>query len=370
VTTVAASIDPFFFMAKGPRPQIQVPSGADLGSTCVGATSAGTVNVCNTGKEDLVVSAITSSNPRFSVTAPSAGFPVTISHDFCFPFQVVFNAAATGAQSATLTIQSNDPDHPNLDVAVNGSGAEPDIRVTGSPDFGVVSAWSPGEKTLSVCNTGGCDLSVTSAAVACADFTLVHDPFPATISHDSCLDLVVRFTPVQPGRKSCNLTVTSNDPDTPAVSRTLTARTPPFFSLHAGLADPHGALHSVTKQGSTFNLDFVYPFLPRWAWDVRLGRSSLDGRAGQPDIDVSSLSANARLTFNPGAPVHLFLNAGLGLYHFEPGSFEGGGNLGAGVNFPIGPRFALEATYNYHSAFTATPNLKFDQVQLGLLISF
>lgn len=368
--TVSPSIDPFFFSVKEPAPQIQVPGGVDLGQACVGANDSGTLNACNTGIADLIVDAITSSSPRFTVTAPSAGYPVVISHDFCFPFQVVFNAAATGPQSATLTISSNDPDHPNTSVAVLGNGAEPDIRVTGSPDLGVVSAWTHGEKTLSVCDTGGCGLSVASASAGCADFTLIHNPFPATVSHDSCLDLVVRFTPTRPGLRSCNLTVSSDDPDTPVVSRTLTARTPPFFSLHAGLANPHGALHGVAKQGSTFNLDLVYPFRPRWAWDVRLGFSKLDGRSGHPDTDLASLSANAKLTLNPGAPVHVFLNAGLGLYHFDPGAFEAGGNVGFGLKVPVGRRFALEATYNYHSTFTAAPNLALDQVQLGLLISF
>jgi len=59
------------------------------------------------------------------------------------------------------------------------------------------------------------------------------------------------------------------------VSRTLTARTPPFLSLHAGLAVPRGALHSIAKQGSTLHLDFVYPWTPKWTWDVRLGSSTM-----------------------------------------------------------------------------------------------
>jgi len=351
-------------------PQIQVPGSVDLGDTCTGASHAGTLNVCNTGKSDLIVAAITSSNPKFSVTVPSSGYPVTISHDFCFPFQVAFNPAAAGPQSATLTIPSNDPAKPNTTVQVTGNGTEPDIRVTGATDFGVASAWKPAERTLSVCNVGTCPLSVASAAVGCGDFTLVNNPFPAAVGPGSCLNLVARFTPVLPGAKSCGLTIASNDPDTPIVSRTLTARTPPFLSLHAGLADPHGALHHIAKQGSTFHLDFVYPWQPQWAWDVRVGSSRFDGRAGNPDTDVSTLSANAKFTVNPGAPVHLFLNGGLGLYHFHPGDFEGGGNLGLGLNVPLDRRFALELTYNYDWALTASPTLDFSQVQLGLLVSF
>jgi hypothetical protein len=362
-------LDPIFFSVRT-GPQIQVPGDVALGDVCVGSTGSGTLHVCNTGKEDLVVTAIASSNPAVSVTPPSAGFPVTISHDFCFPFQVVFAAAAAGPQSATLTISSNDLGAPSTTVQVSGNGTEQNIQVAGSTDFGVASAWMPAERTVGVCNAGACTLTVTGATVSCPDFTLVGAPVPAALGPGACLDLVVRFTPQLPGAKSCTLDIASDDPDSPVVSRTLTARTPPFFSVHAGLVDPHGALAAVADQGSTVNLDFVYNFLPNWAWDLRLGGSSFDGTAGSPDTDVSTLSANAKFTFNPAAPVRVFLNGGLGLYHFSPGDFEGGGNLGLGLNIPAGALFAIEATYNYHSAFTAAPDLEFSQVQLGLLISF
>jgi hypothetical protein len=33
----------------------------------------------------------------------------------------------------------------------------------------------------------------------------------------------------------------------------------------------------------------------------------------------------------------------------------------------VGPRFAIEGTYNYHEVFTPSPNLRFSQFQVGLL---
>ena len=68
--------------------------------------------------------------------------------------------------------------------------------------------------------------------------------------------------------------------------------------------------------------------------------------------------------------MRLFVNGGVGAYHFDPGNFEGGGNLGLGLNVPAGPRFAIEATYNYHWVFTASPTLRFSQFQAGVLFSF
>jgi hypothetical protein len=82
------------------------------------------------------------------------------------------------------------------------------------------------------------------------------------------------------------------------------------------------------------------------------------------------VGANVRFTVNPAAPVRFFVNGGPGLFHFTPGDVEGGFNLGAGLNIPAGRRFAFEGTYDYHLAFTASPNLEFSQFQAGLLISF
>ncbi len=209
-------------------PQIQVPGNVAFADTCVGATSFATLDVCNTGAENLEVNSISSSNAQFAVTTPSSGFPVVISPDFCFPFQIRFTPTSAGLKTSNLTIASNDPANPSVTVQATGTGTVGDIRVTGSTDFGDVCAETQSEKTLSVCNVGACNLNVTSVAFdpACPDFTLVNNPFPAPVSPDSCLDVVIRFTPTSPGPKSCNLVITSDDPDTPIIIKTVTANTP------------------------------------------------------------------------------------------------------------------------------------------------
>src|SRR6185295_14640912 len=102
----------------------------------------------------------------------------------------------------------------------------------------------------------------------------------------------VAFTPVLPGKKSCRLTLATDDPDTPGVTRQLTGRTPPSIGLSAGLADPHGALSHVARQGSSLQLDFLYAWAPRWAWEVHLGAARFDGRGTLPDTDLATVGAN------------------------------------------------------------------------------
>jgi len=173
---------------------------------------------------------------------------------------------------------------------------------------------------------------------------------------------------------------TSNNPDLNArfdvqLDRVSSAPPPPptsanFFSIHGGIARPHGSLASVTNQGWTLNLDYVRAINTHWAWDFRLGYARFPGQTIQPDVDVWMLLANARYTINPAAGIRTFVNGGIGAYAFDPGDLEGGTNLGIGLNKPINPNVQLEVTYNYHWAFTASPALRFSQLQAGVLFRF
>jgi hypothetical protein len=358
---------------KVAMPEIQVPPPPAFGAACPGIAATAPLQVCNTSAGDLIVSAITSSNPAFVVGAPSGGFPVTISHDFCFPFPVTFTPSAPGPQSATLTITSNDPNFPSITVTSIGAGLPAsDIRVTGSMDFGVVSAWAAPTRTSRVCNVGACPLVATAAAIDCTDFSLVHNPLPSPLQPGACLDVEVAFTRPRPGTSTCELTITSTSPITPSVTRTLAGETPPALAVHAGIAWPHGLFGSALDHGSTLNLAFIDFFKPQWAWELRFGVTRFDGNAaaGGHDTDAWHLAPNARFTFNPGAPWLVFVNGGLGLYHFNPGDVEAGLNLGGGVQRPLGHRFALEGTYDFHWAFTASPTRRYSQVQGGLVVSF
>jgi hypothetical protein len=142
------------------------------------------------------------------------------------------------------------------------------------------------------------------------------------------------------------------------------------LSLHAGQVNPSGDLNKIADAGLTVTLDLLYRFNAHWGLDFRLGYSSFDGRAGNSDTDLYTLGTNLKYTFNPASPVRIFLNGGGGLYDFDPGDVEGGVNVGVGLNIPLSQRFTFEATYNYHNAVTASDDLRYDQLQLGVLVSF
>ncbi len=104
-------------------PMIAVqPTSLDFQSVNVGATKDLTLTVRNTGNATLNVTAITSSNSRFSVTSGTsfnvaAGGQQTVT--------VPFSPTASGVQTGALTIASNASNGPTTTVQLRGEGAQP-----------------------------------------------------------------------------------------------------------------------------------------------------------------------------------------------------------------------------------------------------
>ncbi len=203
-----------------------IANAGDFGDVCLGSFNDLALTIANSGACDLSVSLITSLSTDFKV-ASVVLFPLLVHSGDSIQVPIRFAPDNLGAKTTILTVSSNDPVTPTKTVSVAGNVPPPVMQVTGSTTFGDVCAGGVVEKTISICNTGKCDLHVASAAFsgACPDFTIVNNPFPTTISHDSCLDLVIRFTPTSPGPKSCTLVITGDDPVNPTATLTVTANT-------------------------------------------------------------------------------------------------------------------------------------------------
>jgi hypothetical protein len=234
-------------------PQINVPSNVAFADTCVGTTSFATLNVCNTGVDKLQVNSISSSNPsQVAVTPPSSGFPVVISPDFCFPFQVRSTPTSTGTQTTTLTIASNDPANPSVTVQATGTGTQPRLAtvIANSGNFGNVCLGLFADLNLTISNSGGCDLSVTGISSSSSMFqTAQVMSFPLVIHAGDALSVPIRFQPMTQfdlGVQTATITVSSNDPTTPnkmvAVSGNAIA-----FSAACGVRSSSGLVEGAQR---------------------------------------------------------------------------------------------------------------------------
>ncbi len=201
-----------------------------FGEVEVGQTSAAaTVTVTNNGAANLVVSSVAGLAAPFTVTGETCtGAPIVTSATCTIT--VVFSPTAVGpAEGDTLTISSNDPDSPTVDVLASGTGTAPpipDIAVTdsdSSPDdhalsFGNVEVGQTSPAiTVTVANTGGAGLVLGTVAAA--------NGLPAqyTISNDNCSGTTVpaagnctfevQFAPTAAGPANDAFDIPSNDPD-------------------------------------------------------------------------------------------------------------------------------------------------------------
>lgn len=140
------------------------------------------------------------------------------------------------------------------------------------------------------------------------------------------------------------------------------------LSIHGGITTPLGILNTTTDPGPAVTLDFVYPFTPQLAVDFRLGYSNFNGISGASDVDIWNLSANLKAIPLLSIP-YAIVNGGFGLYYVDYNDLEAGFSVGIGLGQPINSTVDLEVTLNYHRTFTASPDLEFLRLQLGLIIA-
>lgn len=228
-------LDPIFFTETAvPPAQIQVPAGVAIGSICEGSVGRATLTICNTGAVSRTVNSISSSNPQFSITAPSGGFPVTIGPGACFPFEVTFTPAALGSQTATLTVSSDDPATPSVTVAATAQSGAGSLGLSADLRFFPTVIQSLGNchsaKPFVISNTGTCNLTITNVAlggVNAGDFSFSGaQAFPITLQPGHAVtsgDLNIVFAPnVLARERVANITVTFVTNPTTGVASTQT----------------------------------------------------------------------------------------------------------------------------------------------------
>ncbi|MFN8061467.1 MAG: choice-of-anchor D domain-containing protein [Vicinamibacterales bacterium] len=215
-------------------PEIQVPSAPTFDPSCLGDVARGSLKVCNTSGGNLVVTSITSSNPEFAVVAPSSGFPVSISHDFCFPFEIAFTPTVPGVRTTTLTIKSNDPNFPVLTVSATAGVGQP-TAVTSIADTGNFGQFCQGpgkfrDLPVTINNSGSCPLVVTALASSSPEFEVPQVlTFPMKVAPGDSVALPFRFAPTSAGAKSATLSISTNDPVTPVSVVSVSGTVPPSY---------------------------------------------------------------------------------------------------------------------------------------------
>jgi Abnormal spindle-like microcephaly-assoc'd, ASPM-SPD-2-Hydin len=147
----------------------------------------------------------------FTIVAQS--FPVTLNPTQSVTLQIQFDPTATGTASGQITISSNSTTGGTVLVALGGTGtaANPQLTISsGSLSFGSVTVNTATTQSLTLSSAGTTPVTVNSAAITGAGFTIVGGSFPVTLNPTQTLTLQLQFEPTTAGALTGQITISSN----------------------------------------------------------------------------------------------------------------------------------------------------------------
>ncbi len=181
--------------------------------------------ITNEGDASLQLTSVELDDPNAPFSLSALG-TVLVEPGGSTAFSVTFQPITAEEVSATVFVQSNDPDEPNVPVALTGSGIAPQIELDPSDyDFGNPDIGCDSQVPMQIRNIGNADLIVTELRyVTAAESEIsvdpnvsVNGPLPWTIppGTDSSVTVLMNYNPLDDYADNGYLTVVSNDPNQP-----------------------------------------------------------------------------------------------------------------------------------------------------------
>jgi len=234
----------------------------DFGSVSVGKKITKTLKIANNGSGDLVITLSGLEGTDFSIQGSSS---VTIKAKKSYSLKVLCTPISAGLKTATLSIVSNDPDTPTLEISLTATlpATTPDISVAQtSLDFGSIKVGKKVTKTLKITNNGSGDLVITLSGLEGTDFS-IQGSSSVTIKSKKSYTLKIVYTPKSAGLETATLEITSNDPDTATINVALSGTGCDYesctFPYAATIAEGRSAATEIMEKtgASSISLGFI-----------------------------------------------------------------------------------------------------------------
>ena len=189
------------------------PASLAFGSVQVGSNSSKSETLTNTGGATVTISQATASGAGFSVSGLT--LPVTLAANQNVTFTATFAPTSAGAASGTLSIVSDVSNSP-LSIPLSGTGLTPGALTANpsSANFGNVTVGNNQTAPVTVTNTGGESVTLSSAVASGSGFSVTGANPPITLSAGQGATFNVIFTPSAAGAASGTLTINSNASNT------------------------------------------------------------------------------------------------------------------------------------------------------------
>ena len=205
------------------------PSSLSFGSVQVSSTNTLFEAVTNTGGSSVTLSQATVVGTGFSISGLS--LPLTLAAGQSVTFGATFAPQSGGIASGSISIGSN-ASNSTMTISLAGSGtAQGQLAVTPtSTDFGSVTVGTSKNQT-GMLSASGSSVTLSSATVTSAEFSLSGLTFPLTIAAGQSIPFTLTFTPQTSGSASAIGSFTSNASNSTAETLTGTGAAPPQHSV-------------------------------------------------------------------------------------------------------------------------------------------
>jgi hypothetical protein len=201
----------FSFTGSGVVAGVLVPtlSSVTFGSIQVGGKTSKSVTLTNNGGTPVTISEVIPSAAGFQVTGLTT--QTTIAPNQSIAFDATFAPTSKGAASGALSIVSNASNSP-LNISLSGMALAAGALSPGpgSANFGNVTVGNNQTVPMTVTNTGGETVTLSSATVSGAGFTVTGLAAPITLGAGQAAAFNLVFTPTAAGAASGALTINSN----------------------------------------------------------------------------------------------------------------------------------------------------------------
>lgn len=240
-------------------------------------------------------------------------FPFTVPVNGTLTIYIRFSPGVLGNRSAQINIMSNDFDEPTYSYAVAGTGAAPEIALSGNAtaipsgnisysttdntDFGSTFVNVPVTKVFEIQNTGTGSLSVNAITINgnnSAEFTFVNNmSFPMTINAGSTYTFAVQYLPVALGTRTAAIVITNDDTDESNYNYLITAKT----LLDVGISQASSKDFAVSIFPNPAKDQATLQIVSEKAVSANVEIVALDGKliASQP-INLNAGSTNTKLS--------------------------------------------------------------------------
>lgn len=238
-------------VGEGLVPDADLPPSLVFGVVAVNAFATGPVALSNLGNGAMIVNSITLGGDNADEFLVEGFCDAEVPPGGQCTINLTFRPTSEGEKSATLTVNTNDPNEPNAVSLVAGTAmgsVDPAPQITTDPVFvefdTVLTGVSLVQEVVISNKVGTSDLLIESVSVTGADTVDFSQTNNCTIVEPitgSCT-VTVTFITDTVGDKSANLSVVSNDPSRPNIFISLTGTA-------EAVSGPDIALPSVVEFG-------------------------------------------------------------------------------------------------------------------------